>query len=241
MFVGFMARMASVSTEPGAGCPPARLPRGRHHLERAAVRASQRQRMLDGITSCVAERGYASTTVADVIATAGVSRRTFYEHFPDKEGCYLAAYEESVSATLEAVAQGISGAEDWLSRVRGSLRAYLKRVVDNPQAARAFIVEVLAAGERACEQRDRVHRRFSDFLRAARVQAGQELELPELPDEVFEVMVGGIEHVVAHEIRSGRADRLMALEQPLLYFQISVFAGHAHATAAMQCGSDGAR
>ena len=232
--------MATVSSEAGADRPPKRLPRGRHGLGRTVVRASQRQRMLDGITSCVAERGYPSTTVGDVIGAAGVSRRTFYEHFRDKEECYLAAYEESVGATLEVVAKGISGTEDWLSRVRGSLRAYLKRVVDNPQAARAFIVEVLAAGERASEQRDRVHRQFSDFLRAARVQAGQELELPELPDEVFEVMVGGIEHVVAHEIRCGRGDRLMALEQPLLYFQIALFAGHAHATAAMRCDSGGA-
>ena len=69
------------------------LPRGPHRLAREEVLASQRGRMLAAIAEAVAEKGYAATTVADVVGRAGVSRKTFYEHFADKEECFLAAWD----------------------------------------------------------------------------------------------------------------------------------------------------
>src|SRR6266576_1786673 len=72
------------------------LPRGRHHLTREQVRASQRGRMLLEMVEAVAAKGYASTSVADVIAGARASRETFYEHFENKQDCFLAAYDEAV-------------------------------------------------------------------------------------------------------------------------------------------------
>src|SRR5882724_3806888 len=66
----------------------ARLPSGRHGLAREAVVASQRGRLLDAMAEVVAEKGYQATTVADVVERAGVSRRTFYEQFPDREACF---------------------------------------------------------------------------------------------------------------------------------------------------------
>ena len=193
--------------------------------------------MLDAIAISVAANGYSATSVADVIEGAGVSRRTFYEHFRDKEECYLAAYEESVNEALDAVRDGVSAAEDWIERVRGGLRAYLGYLAAHPDASRAFIVEVLAAGPRALAQRDRVHATFAAFLRAARLEAAWSLQLPALPDETFELMVGGIEHVVAQEIRTGGASRLLELEPSLLYIQLTLFAGHRHAAAASDHGS----
>src|SRR4051794_5075686 len=81
--------------------PPARpLPRGPHRLARADVMASQRGRMLDAIAQVVAEKGYGAVTVADVVERAGVSRKTFYEHFRDKESCFLAAYDAGVDVLI---------------------------------------------------------------------------------------------------------------------------------------------
>ena len=48
----------------------------------------------------VSDKGYAATTVADVVERAGVSRRTFYEQFADKEACFLAAYDAGLAAVL---------------------------------------------------------------------------------------------------------------------------------------------
>src|SRR3954451_610367 len=80
-----------------------RLPRGPHGLTREEVAASQRGRLLLAMAGAAAEKGYAHTTVADVIAGAGVSRATFYEHFAGKEDCFVAAFDAGVEIMLGAV------------------------------------------------------------------------------------------------------------------------------------------
>ena len=70
-----------------------RLPAGRHGLPREVVAENQRERLLNGVVDAVAEHGYNATTIGAITEAAKISRRTFYEHFKDKEGCFLAAYE----------------------------------------------------------------------------------------------------------------------------------------------------
>src|SRR2546425_8449639 len=79
------------------------LPSGYTGLPRELVEASQRQRLLHGVTVTVAEKGYGPTTIADITARAGVSKKTFYEHFPDKLACFLAAHDVGGQAMLDAV------------------------------------------------------------------------------------------------------------------------------------------
>src|SRR5437899_6823934 len=69
------------------------LPRGPHGLSRDQIVASQRARLLAGAIEAVAARGYVGTAVADIIARAGVSRRTFYELYEDRDACVAEAYE----------------------------------------------------------------------------------------------------------------------------------------------------
>ena len=73
------------------------LPSGRHSLTRDAVLASQRGRLLDAMAEAVAEHSYGATTIAHVVSHAGVSRKTFYEHFRDKEHCFLAMYDTGIA------------------------------------------------------------------------------------------------------------------------------------------------
>ena len=89
---------------------PRPLPRGPHALARVQVVASQRGRMIDSIASVVAGKGYTATTVGDVVKGAGVSRKTFYEHFADKEECFMAAWETGVQVLFDAIhaSQGCS-------------------------------------------------------------------------------------------------------------------------------------
>src|SRR5687768_18574853 len=84
---------------------PRRLPRGTHGLDRDVVEASQRTRLLEAVGRAVAERGYAAATIDDVVRRAGVSKKTFYEHFADKQDCFLAAYEAASEELLERFAE----------------------------------------------------------------------------------------------------------------------------------------
>src|SRR4051795_12849943 len=118
------------------GAAPRPLPRGPHNLARDDVLASQRQRMLEAVAETVAAKGYPATTVGDVVAGAGVSRKTFYEHFRDKEECFLAAFDSGVDALLHAIATAPPEGSGWPERLRARVRAYLRTLATRPDFAR---------------------------------------------------------------------------------------------------------
>src|SRR4051812_36475372 len=121
---------------------PRSLPRGPHRLRRGGVQASPRGRPIEAIAEGGAAQGYCAATVADVIEQAGVSRKTFYEQFRDKEACFLAAYDAGVEVLLATMRAADSGAEDPLERIRARARAYLGTLASEPAFARTFVIEV---------------------------------------------------------------------------------------------------
>src|SRR5215208_2116777 len=131
-------RTLSFLTMPSASTPRP-LPRGPHGLERDVVLASQRGRMLGAMAQAVAVNTYGGTTVADVVAGAGVSRKTFYEHFRDKEECFLAAFDGGVERLLGAIVEAEADEDGWIPRMRARVRAYLVTLADNPAFARTFL------------------------------------------------------------------------------------------------------
>lgn len=212
---------------------PRRLPRGPHRLAREVVLASQRGRLLDAIAEAVAEKGYVATTVADVIARAGVSRRTFYEQFRDKQDCFLAAYDTGVELLLGALREAGADATDLLVRARARTRAYLETLAAEPAFARTFLIEVGAAGAAARARRDAVHERFAALLREQLRAAREELpELPEPPPEAYLAAVGATDLLVSRLVARGRTAELPSLEDAVLHVQLSLLAGPAAAAAA---------
>lgn len=164
------------------------LPRGPHRLAREDVLASQRGRMLDAIAEVVALRGYGAATVADVVEHAGVSRKTFYEHFRDKEDCFLVAYDTGVEVLMATMRAG------------EPIRAYLETLSAEPAFARTFLIEIGAAGPRAITRRQQVHEAFAAMI-------GDELEAL--------AAVGALNEVVTREVAAGRTAELPALEPQL--------------------------
>ena len=125
------------------------LPRGRHAAPRPVVREAQRGRMLAAMVQAVADKGYARVAVADVIERAGVSRKTFYEQFANKDDCFLAAYDATVDELLATIDEALEAlAPDWLAAHRAAVGAYLETLAASPQFAKAFLIEVLGAGPR---------------------------------------------------------------------------------------------
>jgi AcrR family transcriptional regulator len=222
-----------VTTTPGRVDRP--LPRGQHALPREVVASAQRRRMLDGVVEAVGEKGYPATTVADVIARAGVSRSTFYEHFSDKEECFLEAYEDSARTHFErVVAAGASASDDPFERFRAAVRAYLDALAEQPDYARTFTVEIAAAGPGAREPRRRIQLRYVDLIRAWHTEMRrQRPDLPPVPDEVFEATVTAANQLVAERIQEGEAARLPELERLVVYTYLALLGLHEEARAAL--------
>jgi AcrR family transcriptional regulator len=213
-----------------------RLPRGPHRLAREEVLASQRARMLEAMAHAVAAKGYAATTVADVVGGAGVSRKTFYEHFQDKEECFLAAFDAGVGVLVNAVERAtLEATGEWREHIRAGVRAYLSTLAAVPDFARTFLIEVLAAGPRALERRADVHGRFAELLKTLHesYRADHPDEIPELPDEVFIAVVGAVNELVSDLVRKGRTADLPELEPVISYLQIAFLAGHTEASSGL--------
>jgi AcrR family transcriptional regulator len=166
---------------------------------RAAQAASQRARMLEAITRAVAEKGYAAATVNDVVAGAGVSKRSFYEYFADKEECFLEAYATGSEAVIDDVADAVraSGATEWEDRVRVGLEAYTRALAAEPDLAQTLLVSVLGAGPRAVALRRQVFDAFAELYRAG---PGGDPVLAAVPDSFRRGLVGAIGELVQEHI-----------------------------------------
>ncbi len=217
---------------------PRRLPRGTHGLDRRLVAASQSTRLLEAVGRAVADKGYAAATIDDIVRGAGVSKKTFYDHFRDKEDCFVAAYEAAADALFERVRSAQRGPDDWIERTRAGIGAYLRWLAAEPALARVFLIEVAAAGPRAAASRERMRDRSAERLRALqREELGGTAGLPELPIEVFQALAAAFDDLVVRHIREGGAAELTELEPVLVYLQVALFAGPRVAAEAAGLGS----
>jgi AcrR family transcriptional regulator len=196
-----------------------RLPSGRHRLTREAVLASQRGRLLEACVQVVAEKGYAPTTVADIVARAGVSRRTFYEQFPDKEACFLAAYDTGVEVVLVTIREAIDAVpvDDWRGRARASVETFMDVLAVEPAFAQALHIETFAAGSAALRRRAEVFGLIAELWRGLHARARvQDRRLIALPDEAFLALVGGLDELIRECLRTRGAGALPELAEPAL-------------------------
>jgi AcrR family transcriptional regulator len=175
----------------------------------------------------VAEKGYPATTVADVVERAGVSRRTFYEQFADKEACFLAAYDVGLAAVLDRIQEAVEGVSaGWRQRARAGVEAFLALLASEPAFARALQLEILTAGSAALERRAGMLTMFSGVWRNLHDRArAEEPALAALPDEVFTILTAGLEELVRDCIRTRGTAALPELADPILRTVVAIFGG----------------
>jgi AcrR family transcriptional regulator len=200
------------------------LPRGRHAAPREIVAESQRERMLVAMADACAAKGYAHVAVADVIERAGVSRRSFYEQFANKEECFLAAYDAGVAGLLDVIAEAEEAARGeggLLAAAHAGTEVYLQLLADNPAFARTFLIEVLGAGPEALARRAAVHERFADRLAEAHAAIAQNAGgLPTPAPYIFRAAVGAIHELVTQKLLDDGPAALPELLGPILEVEL---------------------
>jgi len=202
-----------------------RLPSGRHGLTKDKVVASQRGRMLDAMAQVVSEKGYAETSVSDVVERAGVSRRTFYEQFPDKETCFLAAYDMGVEVLLGRQRAAVSAVprSDWRGRARAAIETFMAVLADEPYFAWALHVEILGAGPAALARRADIMGLFAGmWSRMYDVARREDPSRPKLPDPTFRALVGGMDELVRERLRTHGARSLPQFSETILQSALSL-------------------
>jgi len=220
------------------------LPRGRSSLPQQDVRASQRRRLLRSAIAVVSESGYQQVTVADIVRRAKVSRGAFYEHFANKEECFLAATAEGrelmlarVVSEARALSEGRAGSETRAASaasadaaeeglLRGAIRGYLAFLRDEPAFARVFYLHMPAAGEAAARRLDAGPRIFANLNRTWHERGRKRHpEWPVLPDEAYLALAGATVELVRSLVYSDRTEALPELEDTVVALHLTVLTG----------------
>jgi AcrR family transcriptional regulator len=144
------------------------------------VEEMQRRRLLLAMSEVLAEHGYEDASIGRVCKRAGVSRRTFYEIFRDRDECLIGAFDAAVERIAGPVLAAWEGEGRWRERVRGSLAVLLEQLDAEPAAARVCVVETLKAGPSVMEHRARIVAVLVDAVEQGRVEAKSGSEPPPL-------------------------------------------------------------
>jgi AcrR family transcriptional regulator len=185
------------------------LPRGRHRLTREQVLSSQRGRILSAMARAMAEKGFARTTVADVIALAGVSRETFYEQFADKEDCLLAALDAGAQLLIAVLEKAAAGEGEPLDRLDRVLEAYLDALLAQPEFAKVFLIGAYGAGPRATRRRIELQEEFVELV--ARVLGAR----TKAQRFAAEAIVAAVSSMATARVGTGREGELPGLRESL--------------------------
>lgn len=166
----------------------------------------------------VGRNGYRATTVADVIVGAGVSRKTFYKHFANKQECFLAAYDVVSADAIRRVERVYLETEGWPERVEAAIRALFDAAIEHPAALRLATVEIDALGAAGVERREQAIWRYQRFITdAARLAPGG----GGIPEAVARAIVGGFNRVLYQRVSSGRHVELLDLVPDLVSWAAS--------------------
>ncbi len=203
-----------------------KTPAARHLVPRDFVSQSQRERMLLATTELVAERGYQKTTIELIAKTARVALVTFYEHFAGKEECFLAAFDETVSAAAEAFDGLLDPQQPWPEQIALGLEIFLEMVEAEPARARLCIVASQAAGTVALA-------RYQAMLEsvAPKLREGREFNprASRLPDGLEVALAGGLVWLIQQRLVAGEVDGLKALLPEMLQVTLTPYVGEVEA------------
>jgi len=190
-----------------------RLPHGPHGMGRDAVARHQRARLFGAMIEAVHRQGYKATTVAHVIALAGVSRRAFYEQFANKEDCFLGTYDIAVARAKRRMVDGWMNERGWANRVHRSCQAFVEDASRNVKSSRLVLIEGLGLGARSRERLMRSAVAFERVLADGFRAAPDGVQLPPLGPKAI---VGGGRHLMFNRLRTDRVAELPTLTDELL-------------------------
>lgn len=171
-----------------------------------------RVRLLDGLAQALESKRYREITLADIAATARVSRRTFYEHFASKDNCLLALADHTSKSMMTAVLSARSAAKPWPTLVRDITKAYLTFIESKPHLMRALYIDLAALGESGVQMRRKIAEQFALFLqKQVEQQQASDKTLQPLSLLMSMALVAGINELILYEITRNDGSSLMAL------------------------------
>jgi AcrR family transcriptional regulator/DNA-binding MarR family transcriptional regulator len=201
----------------------ARNPRlGANGLGPERVVEIQRARLLAAMVEESVERGAGNVAVGHVVDRAGVSRRTFYEIFTDREDCFIAAFDDGVALASRYVLDGYDPHVRWAVRCRTALTRLLSFLTFERGMGQLLIVGSLGAGTSALKRRERVLAQMIALVDQGRLESKMGNDLPPL---TAEGVVGGALSVLHARLVEDAQGPLIELAGPLMAMIVLPYLG----------------
>lgn len=208
------------------------IPAGRHTLPPEEVSGRQRERLLRAMASCTSELGYQKTTVADVVRVAKTSRSAFYEHFADKQECFLEVYRRTTVAFIGAALEAAAAVEPWHEKLEAGISTYFQWMAEHPEVARMTIIEIHEAGSAGLAARSEALKQWMRTIEGVAVLARRAgAQLPELDEVAFAAIILAAEGYVHDYARRGSVERVSE-KAPAVLALARVLFGHGVAVGA---------
>ena len=237
--------MARGATANGTRRRPARgdsvqslLRPGAQLFDPAQVAQIQRARILAAMFDVATQKGAANVSVAHVVERSGVSRRTFYEAFTDREDCFLAAFEDALAFASQRVLPAYEAERKWQERIRAGVVALLWFLDEEPVIGRLLVVESLVGGAKTLERRSEVLAQLTAATDEGRTPKGtltgaqavkHAKSASALPPLTAEGVVGGALSVIHTRLAQDDHEPLIELVNPLMSMIVLPYLGLAAA------------
>jgi AcrR family transcriptional regulator len=189
-------------------------------VAREQTQLQQRLRLAVAMIEAIDANGYRETRVADVISGAGVSRKTFYENFDNKQDCLLWTFDVITAELARRVEQAFRETDGWRERIEAAIGALFGSAIENPGALRLSLLEVATLGPPGIERRRRATLRYERFLHDALSLAPDD---GTIADNVLRAIVGGFNRVLHWRVPDDDAGELLALIPDLTHWAASYY------------------
>ncbi|MFJ4652644.1 TetR/AcrR family transcriptional regulator [Nocardia sp. NPDC088792] len=198
----------------------------RHLAAREAVLSSQRGRLIEAMAECVEAKGYTSTTLTDIVARARVSRSTFYEHFANKEECFVETVRTGTDIIADLITQELTqlpAEAGFHTRVECVVTTFCQAIAAEPDLARLILSESFKVDQESVDLRNQAVDRFADLYRHFYAEARTaDPALPALSDDLFMLIPDAIGERTRRIIVAEGADRVPAAAPLFIEFVCAV-------------------
>jgi AcrR family transcriptional regulator len=178
----------------------------------SAASGGHRERLIAAMAGSIAQRGYRDTTVADVVRLARTSRRNFYEHFGDRDACFLALFDATNESLMADIAEAVDPSVTLDEQVDAAFDTYIASVLDSPELYHSFVRELPGLGEAGAGRAQAALEGFAELL-VGLVESGRRaqpaLTVRSLDSDTAIIIVGGLRELLVIALQRGRDIRAL--------------------------------
>ncbi len=174
---------------------------------RTSEPVGHRERLIAAMATAIEQQGYRETTVADVVRIARTSRRNFYEHFEDRDACFLALFDATNDAMMRGIADAVHPDRPLDEQVDAAVDSYIENVIQQPALYASFVRELPGLGEAGADRGLATIERFAAMM-VGLVESGRAVQpgigARPLPMDTAIIIAGGLRELLVIALSRGR-------------------------------------